>query len=118
MKTIFFAVGALLLATSQSLSQSTSIYPSATVHKEEFLLYLSIALVAKEGCENYEVNSQYVNGYIDASGIEPKSDPLLLVLLEQSRTDIAKDKTNYCRNARSLSLPRPLDQRAVPLSQY
>lgn len=117
MKTIFLAVGVLLMAASQSGSQNTSIYPSAAVHKEEFLLHLSIALIAKEGCENYEVNSQYVNGDIDASGIEPKIELLLLVLMDPARTDIAKDQTNYCRNARSLSLPRPLDQHAVPIRQ-
>lgn len=105
------------MTAPQSVSQNTSIYPSATVRKEEFLLYLSIVLVAKEGCENYAVNSEYVNGYIDATDIEPKNEPLLLVLMEQARMDLAKDKTTYCSNARSLSLLRPPDQGAGPIGQ-
>lgn len=118
MKKVFLAVSFLLIAahvaTAQNTSKNRSLYPSVRVSKNEFLLYLSIALVAKEGCDNYLVNSQYINGYIDATGIVPRDEPLLHDLIRQARIELSKDRSSYCSNVRTVLSSRPLDGRATP----
>ncbi|MBR7654251.1 hypothetical protein KCX83_18180 [Brucella oryzae] len=118
MKKIFLAASFLLITahatTAQNARENRSLYPTVKVSKEEFLLYLSLALVAKEDCENYLVNSQYINGYIDATGMAPKDEPLLSDLIRQARIQLAKDRSSYCSDVRAMTSGRPLDQRAAP----
>jgi len=118
MKKLFLAVIFLLItahvATAQNTSKNRSLYPSVKLSKNEFLLHLSLALVAKEGCDNYLVNSQYINGYIDATGIVPKDEPLLNDLIRQARIELSKDRSSYCSNVRTVFSSEPLDGRAIP----
>ncbi len=118
MKNVFLAASFLLIsahaATAQNASENRSLYPSVKVSKDEFLLYLSLALVAKEGCDNYVVNSQYVNGYIDATGIVPRDEPRLNDLIRQARIELSKDRSSYCSDVRAVTSSRPLDGRATP----
>ncbi len=118
MKKVLLAVSFLLIAahvaTAQNTSKNRSLYPSVKVSKEEFLLYLSLALVAKEGCDHYLVNSQYINGYIDATGIVPRDEPLLNDLIKQARIELSKDRSSYCSDVRAVFPSRPLDGRATP----
>lgn len=119
MKKVYLVASFMLItahaATAQNMSEKHSLYPTAKVSKEEFLLYLSLALIAKEGCENYLVNSQYVNGFIDATGIVPKDEPLLNDLIRQARMQLSQNKSSYCSDVRGMTSGRPLDQRATPL---
>ncbi|MGQ5719948.1 hypothetical protein [Pseudochrobactrum asaccharolyticum] len=120
MRSIILIVSILLFSSRACIAQQhhieQSLYPPATISKEEFLLQLAVTVAAHEGCENFKGNYQYYNGYISATGLEPFNEPLFIKLLADSLQEISINKETVCREIRETdTLTKELNPSLAPL---
>ncbi|MFD1791483.1 hypothetical protein ACFSE0_07505 [Ochrobactrum teleogrylli] len=97
-----FILGLLSIVVTHTAAADTSTLPTfpPRVSKQDFVTYMAGAMAAGLYCDGLDLNSEYIKGFQDATGlILPFAEPGYREEFARREKEAKEDPENYCKLA-------------------